>query len=127
MPLYSTPLRAVTASSLTVYGILKPPAAARAAVWRLLIPLTDTLQHFEQRLSIRARHSRCGLDITQRSIHRRRRGRLRAHGFHHVLRQDAPHHRELGAVRRIVEQLDLGAVLAAEEALGRAVAETRPE
>ena len=29
MLLYSTPLRAVTASSFTVYGMLKPPPAAR--------------------------------------------------------------------------------------------------
>ena len=104
-----------------------PGARLRAAGCRLVVELLHGVEHLHQRTLLRGRHRRRrnpGQGLLDRSAALLAAEHLPAHRFHHVLGQDAAHHRELDAARRIVEQTELRLFPVAEKSVPGCLPET---
>ena len=93
---------------------------------RLVVELLDRRQHVDERPLLLRRHGRRG-ELRQRlrdqllSLFAAE--HLAADGFHHMLRQDAAHHRHLDAAGRVVDDVERRFLAGAEEGIAGGVAE----
>ena len=102
--------------------------ARRARGLLLVVELLHRAEHLDQQPLLIRRHRRRRLDLRQRLLDQRpallAAEHLPADGLHHVLGQDAAHHRQLDVARRIVEKPERRLLAVAEERRPGRVAES---
>ena len=95
--------------------------------WTILVELLHRAQHVDQQPLLIRVHRRRRLDLGQRLLDQLpaliAAKHFLADRFHHVLRHHAANHRQLGALRRIVQQREHRLLAVAEERLPGCVAE----